>query len=68
MILTAIGILILYLTFLRFSVALVNMLSRPFLPVPPGEYGHLPSLSVLIPVRNEEKNIGTLLGTLAVLP
>jgi chlorobactene glucosyltransferase len=68
MILTAIGILILYLTFLRFLVALVNMLSRPYLPVPPGEYGHLPSLSVLIPVRNEEKNIGTLLGTLAVLP
>jgi chlorobactene glucosyltransferase len=68
MILTLIGILILYLTFLRFSVALVNMLSRPYLPSPTGEYGQMPSLSVLIPVRNEEKNIGTLLGTLATLP
>lgn len=68
MILTITGMLILYLTFLRFLVAMVNMLSRPYLPVPPGEYGHLPTLSVLIPVRNEEKNIGTLLGTLAVLP
>ncbi len=68
MILTVIGILILYLTFLRFAVAMVNMLSRPYLPIPPGEYGKLPSLSVLIPVRNEEKNIGTLLSTLTALP
>ncbi|MFZ2286019.1 MAG: glycosyltransferase family 2 protein [Bacteroidales bacterium] len=68
MILTIIGILILGLTFLRFMVALVNMLSRPYLPDPRGEYGRLPSLSVLIPARNEEHNIGTLLGSLAVLP
>lgn len=68
MILTVIGILILYLTFLRFAVAMVNMLSRPYLPIPPGEYSQLPSLSVLIPVRNEEKNIGTLLGTITALP
>ncbi len=67
MILTIIGLLILYLTLLRFLVAMVNMLSRPYLPSPPGEYGQLPSLSVLIPVRNEEKNIGTLLGTLTAL-
>ncbi|MDZ7635732.1 MAG: glycosyltransferase family A protein [Bacteroidales bacterium] len=68
MILTVIGILILYLTFLRFLVAMVNMLSRPYLPAPKPEYGSLPSLSVLIPVRNEEKNIGRLLGSLTSLP
>ncbi len=68
MILTIIGLLILYLTLLRFLVAMVNMLSRPYLPEPPPEYGPLPSLSVLIPVRNEEKNIGKLLGTLTCSP
>lgn len=68
MILTLIGILILYLTFLRFLVAMVNMLSRPYLPEFQPDYGLLPSLSVLIPVRNEEKNIGSLLGTLTALP
>jgi len=68
MILTIIGILILCLTFLRFLVAMVNMLSRPYLPESHPEYGPLPSLSVLIPVRNEEKSIGKLLGTLTALP
>jgi glycosyltransferase involved in cell wall biosynthesis len=32
------------------------------------DHDRLPSLSVLIPVRNEEKNIGNLLGSLASLP
>ncbi len=67
MILTITGILIFLLMFLRFLVTMVNMLSRPYLPDPDGEYGHLPSLSVLIPVRNEERNIGILLGSLAAL-
>jgi len=68
MILTVIGIIILYLTFLRFAVALVNMLSKPYLPELSVSDEHLPSLSVLIPVRNEEKNISNLLGSLITLP
>lgn len=68
MILTVIGIIILYLTFLRVAVALVNMLSKPYLPEPSVKDEHLPSLSVLIPVRNEEKNISNLLGSLITLP
>ena len=68
MILTVIGFLVLGLTFLRFLVALVNMLSRPYLPETKPEYRAMPSLSVLIPVRNEEMNIGKLLGTLTALP
>lgn len=68
MILTIAGCLILFLTFLRFAVAIVNFLSRPYLPMTVRDEKQLPSLSVLIPVRNEEKNIGTLLGTLCSLP
>ncbi len=68
MILIVAGSLILFLTFLRFAVALLNMLSRPFLPLVVAEQARLPSLSILIPVRNEEKNIGNLLGSLALLP
>ena len=68
MILTIAGSLVLFLTFLRFTVALVNMLSRPYLPHVIKDRSEMPSLSVLIPVRNEEKNIGTLLGSLAMLP
>jgi chlorobactene glucosyltransferase len=68
MILTVVGIIILFLTFIRFVVALVNMLSKPYLPELSVKYEHLPSLSVLIPVRNEEKNIGNLLGSLITLP
>ena len=68
MILTIAGSLVLFLTLLRFTVALVNMLSRPYLPLVARDRLQLPSVSVLIPVRNEEKNIGTLLGSLAQLP
>ena len=68
MILTVTGCIVLFLTFLRFAVALVNWLSRPYLPHVSRDRSRLPSLSVLIPVRNEEKNIGTLLGSLAMLP
>lgn len=68
MILVTAGCIIIFLTFLRFAVALVNMLSRPRLPMTVSDRSQLPSLSVLIPVRNEEKNIGTLLGSLALLP
>lgn len=68
MILTVAGSLVLYLTFLRFAVALVNLVSRPYLPFVTRDRSRLPSLSVLIPVRNEEKNIGTLLGSLSLLP
>jgi chlorobactene glucosyltransferase len=68
MILTVIGIIILYLTFLRFAVALVNMITRPYLPELSVNGANLPSLSVLIPVRDEETNIGNLLGSLITLP
>jgi chlorobactene glucosyltransferase len=67
MILLISALLVLFLTFLRFSVALLNMVSRPYLPEVAGQQGDLPSLSVLIPVRNEEKNIDRLLGSLASL-
>jgi len=65
---TVIGTVILFLTFLRFLVALTNMLSRPYLPALPLHDKNLPPLSILIPVRNEEKNIGKLLGSLIKLP
>jgi chlorobactene glucosyltransferase len=68
MILPAIGILILFLTFLRFAVSLVNLITRPYLPGNDSKGQHLPPLSVLIPVRNEEKNIGNLLCSLTSLP
>jgi len=57
------GIIILFLTFLRFTVALVNLVSRPYLP-PKADNMHYPFLSVLIPARNEEASIGKLLGSL----
>ncbi len=68
MILFIAGSIIIFLTFLRFAVALVNMLSKPRLPLTVIDNSLLPSLSILIPVRNEEKNIGTLLGSLSLLP
>lgn len=68
MILIITGSIILFLTFLRFAVAMVNMLSRPFLPMVFADRARLPSVSVLIPARNEEKNIGNVLGSLALLP
>ena len=68
MILYIAGSIIIFLTFLRFAVALVNMLSKPRLPLTVIDNSLLPSLSILIPVRNEEKNIGTLLGSLSLLP
>jgi chlorobactene glucosyltransferase len=67
MILVISALLVLFLTFLRFSVAFVNMVSRPYLPEVASQQGDLPSLSVLIPVRNEEKNIDRLLGSLISL-
>jgi glycosyltransferase involved in cell wall biosynthesis len=68
MILTVTGCIVLFLTFLRFAVALVNWLTRPYLPHVRKERSQLHSLSVLIPVRDEEKKIGMLLGSLAMLP
>ncbi len=67
MILMISAFIVLFLTFLRFSVAFLNMVSRPYLPEVEGQQGDLPLLSVLIPVRNEEKNIDRLLGSLTSL-
>jgi glycosyltransferase involved in cell wall biosynthesis len=66
MILVVTGIIILYLTFLRFAVALVNLVSCPRLPLKAGDVP-FPSLSVLIPARNEEAKIRNLLGSLKTL-
>jgi glycosyltransferase involved in cell wall biosynthesis len=66
MILFITGIIILLLTFLRFMVAMINLISRPYLPLKPDD-SHYPLLSVLIPARNEEANIGRLLGSLKAL-
>ena len=56
------GILILYLTFLRMLVALANLFTMPFPGKRRSETG--PLVSVLIPARNEEENIGRLLDSL----
>lgn len=56
------AILILYLTGLRMVVALVNLITRPFLTIQTVTSGQL--VSVLIPARNEEQNIGKLLDSL----
>ncbi len=46
----------------RLIVALVNLLSRSYLPK--GRPGKMPRISVLIPARNEEANLGALLDDL----
>ena len=53
---------VLYLTFIRMLVALSNIVTRPF----PGNKAVTsgPRVSVLIPARNEEANIGRLLDSL----
>ena len=48
---------------LRFLVVVANFLARPFLPVKPFT-GDEPLVSVLIPTRNEEKNLPALLNDL----
>lgn len=56
------AIVVLYLTMIRMIVALTNLVTRPF----PGwrMVTRGPLVSVLIPARNEEKNIGKLLESL----
>ncbi|MFO7575568.1 MAG: glycosyltransferase family 2 protein [Bacteroidales bacterium] len=56
------AIVILYLTFIRMLVALSNLFTMPF----PGKHSieEGPLVSVLIPARNEEENIGRLLDSL----
>jgi glycosyltransferase involved in cell wall biosynthesis len=56
------AIIILYLTGLRMVVAVINLISRPFLTTQTIASGRL--VSVLIPARNEEQNIGKLLDSL----
>lgn len=67
MILTVTGIIILFLTFLRLAVAFINLVSRPYLPLKADDINY-PSLSVLIPARNEEANIRNLLASLKKIP
>lgn len=57
-----ISLVLLFIAVLRFLVALFNYLTRPYLPYrnPSGS----PLVSVLIPARNEEANIGVLLNCL----
>ena len=56
------GVLVLYLHALRMVVALVNLIARPRRVK--RTVGSGPLVSVLIPARNEEKNIGKLLDSL----
>jgi glycosyltransferase involved in cell wall biosynthesis len=58
----AITVFVTAFALLRFLVALTNFLSRPFLPN--AEPINSPLVSLLIPARNEEKNIGKLLQSL----
>lgn len=58
-----IAMAIVSITLFRFFVALFNYITRPFLPF--GQVQSSPLVSVLIPARNEEQNIGRLLSTLS---
>lgn len=54
-----ISIFLLVIAFIRFLIAVLNYLTRPILPF--GKLNGYPLVSVLIPARNEEMNIGRLL-------
>lgn len=55
-----ISLFLLFFALLRFIIALLNFLTRPILPF--GKPIDSPMVSVLIPARNEEPNIGKLLN------
>ncbi len=58
-----VGWILLAFAAVRLGISAVNLVSRPY----PGRVGKLkayPSVSILIPARNEERNIGNLLGDL----
>ncbi len=57
------GWVLLLFGLVRLIISCVNWASRPYLPAAAGG-GHTPSVSILIPARNEEKNIGLLLADL----
>lgn len=57
-----IALFLLFIVVLRFLIALLNFLTRPILPF--GKPSGHPLVSVLIPARNEEKNVGNLLENL----
>ncbi len=57
---------LLSLLFIRLLVAIVNFLSFAYLPKVK-TLGTAPTVSILIPARNEEENIGTLLEQLSTL-
>lgn len=62
-----VGWILLAFAAVRLAVSTVNLVSRPY----PGRNGRLkayPSVSILIPARNEEHNIGNLLGDLRKEP
>ncbi|MFM6976186.1 MAG: glycosyltransferase [Sphingobacteriaceae bacterium] len=56
--------LVFFFLILRFSVTLFNFISRPLLQASPKSYRDL--VSILIPARNEEANIGALLQSILV--
>ncbi|MDD3567977.1 MAG: glycosyltransferase family 2 protein [Bacteroidales bacterium] len=57
-----IALFVLIFSLFRFLVALLNYISRPILPY--GRVSGTPLVSVLIPARNEEHNIASILGGL----
>ncbi len=57
------SLFLLLIAAIRFMVVLFNYLTRPYLPN--SQATGNPLVSVLIPARNEEKNIGNLISNLA---
>jgi glycosyltransferase involved in cell wall biosynthesis len=57
---------ILALAFVNFTVSLINFLASHYLPE--GSLDHAPLVSVLIPARDEEKNIRNILSDLGQIP
>jgi glycosyltransferase involved in cell wall biosynthesis len=56
---------ILFFTVLQFLIVVVNLIFKPSLPKRLIQCNHL--VSILIPARNEEKNIGTILNDILSL-
>lgn len=52
---------------IRLAVSFINWLSRPYLPAYRRSQPNSHSVSVLIPARNEERNIGNLLSDLSAM-
>ncbi|HKK82390.1 MAG TPA: glycosyltransferase, partial [Prolixibacteraceae bacterium] len=61
-----IGYILFVFLLVHFGVILYNYLSKPFLPTPNDNIPY-PKISILIPARNEEKNLPDILNDLSNL-